>query len=647
MAGLKLHPWEPEETVGTLWHHFVTRGSAEPVHPDASVTLEAMRPRIGLMFRALGGNHGTEITPAAETGVMHRRSIWRRIGHAEEQATRPQFDGETLSLPPVVERFDDRTLNERLYLWYAAYAAFDTGLPEPDVDPLRFDIKRLACAHATTLRVLDACPGLRPLWSVLAAHTLATRRDATLPTDEVALEAVIRHLLGAGKPDSGPADRILAAILEGEAAAGLAAAPGYRTFEPVPLWPDRVAAPAPAASSRSRDDAGSGSTAAGTGQRKRAARHQSDQANRRDSLILHRFETILSWTDFLNLNRRIEDDDEANARKAAEDATEMAMTDIDQRPATKLTFDLDMAPHDVDRQALSGECMYPEWDYRRGVYHRDHVRVLASDAEMADPDSVRPRDREARRRLNQVRRQFEALRPRRMHVPRQVDGDEIDLDALVLSEVDFRTSGHGSDRIYMRSADQERDLSVATLIDTSRSTETAVGDRDVISIARESLLALGHGLAATGDSHAIYAFSSLRRDRVFVNRVKAFDETMGHGVEARIAALRPGFYTRLGAAIRHVSAELSKRASMRRLLLVVTDGKPNDLDHYEGRYGVEDTRRAVMEARRAGHAVFAIAIDRKAMSYIRHIFGQNGYAIVSHPEKLAASLPLIYRHLVT
>jgi nitric oxide reductase NorD protein len=117
-------------------------------------------------------------------------------------------------------------------------------------------------------------------------------------------------------------------------------------------------------------------------------------------------------------------------------------------------------------------------------------------------------------------------------------------------------------------------------------------------------------------------------------------------VRARIAALKPGFYTRLGAAIRHMSAVLAQRASRRRLILVLTDGKPNDLDHYEGRYGVEDTRKAIGEARRAGHAVFGITIDSKAQSYFPRIFGAGAFAIVSHSARLSAALPLLYRHVV-
>ena len=117
-------------------------------------------------------------------------------------------------------------------------------------------------------------------------------------------------------------------------------------------------------------------------------------------------------------------------------------------------------------------------------------------------------------------------------------------------------------------------------------------------------------------------------------------------VLARIAALRPGHYTRLGAAIRHASHRLAARARQRRLLLVITDGKPNDLDHYEGRYGLEDSAWAVREARRAGHAVFGITIDRKAQAYFPVLFGRNAFAILRHGEGLTAALPLIWRHIV-
>ena len=98
--------------------------------------------------------------------------------------------------------------------------------------------------------------------------------------------------------------------------------------------------------------------------------------------------------------------------------------------------------------------------------------------------------------------------------------------------------------------------------------------------------------------------------------------------------------------MRHASAALSARASRKRLLLVLTDGKPNDLDHYEGRYGIEDSRKAIRETRDAGHAVFGITVDSKAQSYFPRVFGANAYAIVAQPSALVGALPILYRHLV-
>ncbi|TXI01085.1 MAG: VWA domain-containing protein, partial [Pseudorhodobacter sp.] len=294
----------------------------------------------------------------------------------------------------------------------------------------------------------------------------------------------------------------------------------------------------------------------------------------------------------------------------------------------------------------------PEWDVRTATYLPAHARVLSSRlvASLATPPFRD--DPRAAARIRAVRRQFEALRPSRVSTPGHPDGDELDTDRAVRARVDFYASGEGTDRVWRQTRPEARDLAVSILLDVSRSTESAIPGhghegRSVIDIEREALAALAWGLDAVGDSFAIHAFSSLKRSRVFVQEAKGFDEQMSERIEQRIAALKPGHYTRLGAAIRHVSAGLAKQARKRRLLLVITDGKPNDLDHYEGRHGIEDSRMAVREARRAGHAVFGITVDRDGKSWFPRIFGQGGFAVIAHPEKLTQALPAIYRQLVT
>ena len=123
---------------------------------------------------------------------------------------------------------------------------------------------------------------------------------------------------------------------------------------------------------------------------------------------------------------------------------------------------------------------------------------------------------------------------------------------------------------------------------------------------------------------------------MFLTRAKSFDEPMSPAVTARIGGFRPGHYTRLGAAIRHASAMLAEEAAARRLLLVLTDGKPNDLDHYEGVHGIEDSRMAVREARALGQSVHGVVVDADGQDWFARIFGRGGFTLLPHPARLAA-----------
>jgi len=307
--------------------------------------------------------------------------------------------------------------------------------------------------------------------------------------------------------------------------------------------------------------------------RKDARREERDQANRTDSFINHRFETIMSGAESLNLNRMVDDDDQENAAKAAEDQDQLSLSQTLKRAATRLRLSLDLSPQDAEHERLAGTYVYPEWNRRSGAYMLAHARVLEAEAKPRLAYAPDPK------LVTRVKRQFAPLHPRGVMLPRQVDGDDLDLDAIVTSRTDIACGHEGSDRVWQSSRPMARDLSVAILMDCSHSTEAAIGDTSVIEVAREALSALAEGIDTAGDRLAIWGFSSLRRDRVFVHRCKTFEDPMSSAVTARIGGLTPGHYTRLGAAIRHVSAQLAEEGATRRLLLVLTDGKPNDLDH--------------------------------------------------------------------
>ncbi|MGJ5619868.1 nitric oxide reductase activation protein NorD [Sulfitobacter sp. MF3-043] len=619
---------EPEETVGNLWHDYAVGIGAQTCYPLEVASLASVRPSLAMMFRALGGAAGVEFSEAPCVVARHRRPPLRNLATERDKAFLPAFDGEKLRLPPYIDAFPDRALNRSAYFWLTAVAALcpaDVFEGPAPFGPAR-DIAMIRANATAAAHVHAQCPGLRESHAAMVAHILGARPDFSRPASERVVEQALRDHLATGAVPEMPEQ---------------ASTRSYLSFAPVPIWLDFKIATSGSSPDGVQDAPAAVPPAASTTTRKLGLRKDRDEANRKDSFILHRFESILSWVESMNLNRSIHDDDDENAQKAAEDQDNITLSKVDRRAATRLRLHLDLSPADADHERLAAKHTYPEWNHRARSYMPDHCRVLEVNAHPRSEDVFVP----DAKRIEEVRRQFEALRPRRIMQSRQIDGPELDLDALISAQVDLKATGRCDDRVFQASLQTQRDLSVAFLIDTSRSTESAMGDTCVIDVARDALAALAGGIDTVGDRLGIWGFSSLRRDRVFVTRCKGFDQPMNAATINNICALEPGHYTRLGAAVRHVSAQLATETAARKLLIVLTDGKPNDLDHYEGQHGIEDSHMAVSEARRLGQVVHGIVIDEDGQDWFARIFGRGGFHLLARPEKLTRVLPDIYRAL--
>jgi nitric oxide reductase NorD protein len=629
-----LHPldlMDPEEAVGNIWHDYATKLGAQPRFPEAAVKLSEVRGSLVLLFRALGGAASVELAEAPQVRSHHRQGVQRKLGNRGELMFLPSYDGERLCLPPSFDVFPEKKLNQAAYFWLVALAAMRPALPPAEGCGCIRDRAQIEAMAQVSDLAFRRCPGLRGAYQRMCSYLLATRPKLILPREEARLEQAILDQLNS--PDASPV-----ALPEQRQAPK-----SYLPYTPVPIWLT-LSPPQSGAKAEEEEEADNlpPAPAAATTNRKMAAREDRDEANRKDSLIIHRFESILSWVESMNLNRSIDNDEDENAQKAADDQDKIILSrHKDKKTATRLRLHLDLAPADAEHERLAGVFTYPEWDHRKRSYLQDHTRVLDSEADTDAPQTLTPDPRQ----LRAVRRQFEALHPRRVMRPRQIEGSELDLDALITARVDLQADGTSSDRIYQSLRQIDRDLSVCFLLDTSRSTEAAVGDSTVLDIARESLVALAGGIEASGDRLGIWGFSSLRRDRVFLKKCKGFDAPLSTEVTQRICGLTPCHYTRLGAAIRHATAQLEQESSARKLLLVLTDGKPNDLDHYEGIHGIEDSHMAVREARRMGHTVHGIVIDEDGQDWFARIFGPAGFTLLPDPTRLARALPQIYRSL--
>jgi nitric oxide reductase NorD protein len=380
------------------------------------------------------------------------------------------------------------------------------------------------------------------------------------------------------------------------------------------------------------------------GRRRRQA-ERAEMPHKDAGFIGIRMENILTWGEYVRVDRATdEEDDLERAKSAAEDMDRIAVARDRKAGGARLRFDLDLPAASEDDLVLADGERLPEWDWKQRRLLPDHCRIQEMLAAEAPPC---PLPEHLRRTARRLRDQFQALAPARTWLRGLPDGQAIDLDAYLRFATDRHAGVHGDpNHLYADMRSGARDLACLLLADLSLSTDTWVDDRGrVIDAIRDSLFLFGESLAATGDRFAMLGFSSRRRDPVRVHQIKTFAENYGAVIRGRIQAIKPGYYTRLGAGIRHAAQRLAREGASRRLLLILTDGKPNDLDRYEGRWGIEDTRHAVGEARRQGLEPFCVTIDPEGNDYLPHLFGTGGYVVIRHPAELPARLPLLYARL--
>ncbi len=289
-----------------------------------------------------------------------------------------------------------------------------------------------------------------------------------------------------------------------------------------------------------------------------------------------------------------------------------------------------------------GAFLYNEWDYERQNYRKNWAVLREHEISPVDDSFVRDTLVKYRGLTGHLRRTFEALRGEDKLLKKQPYGDNVDIDALVEAWADTTMGMELSDRLFTKMHKLERDIAVMFMVDMSGSTKGWINDAE-----REALVLLCESLETLGDRYAIYGFSGMTRKRCEVYRVKSIDEPYSDEVRGRIAGIRPRDYTRMGVTIRHLCYLLGQVEARTKLLITLSDGKPDDYDTYRGAYGIEDTRQALIEARRKGIHSFCITIDTEAKDYLPHMYGAVNYAVIDEVRKLPLKVSDIYRRLTT
>ncbi len=607
-----------EERVGEIWHNFITR-LADKNYPDAEVELVNIKKTIGIFFRALGGDGSLSVAQTDESEYTSERSFLKRIARSSEKCEFAWIDENSLRLPKVIDYFPTKALNKDLYLWLAALASISKQSDSWIVD----NQLRTQCA-------LVAFPGLKNLYQrLLTAHLEQRPELDKISKDEQKTENIILKALK--RPGS------------------VAALPKSKYMpRPVTLWlhpnpPNALQQIEPndlQDSDNQRTDQQKDATDIGKKQAKRV-----DSPDEVRGLITVRMENLFTWGEFANMDRSTDDDeDPENAKDVAKDLDELAIARNQRASKVQMKFDLDLPSEAMDDEILEEGVLLPEWDWKKQVLVQDKCQVVNMvSTEQQDthlPDHLKAT-------AKKLRNQFQAITPARTWHYGQSDGQEVDMEAYLKFKADLLAGQHdGKDNFYKELSSGARDLSCLLLADLSLSTDTWVNnDSRVIDVIQDSLYLFAESLNATGDRFGMYGFSSRKTNPIRIHTLKTFDEKYSGKIRSRIAQIKPGYYTRMGAGIRHAANLLKEQVATQQLLLILTDGKPNDLDMYEGRYGIEDTKQAILSARAMGLKVFCVTIDEKGNDYLPNLFGTNGYALVRKVTDLPKTLPLLYARL--
>ncbi|SFV79296.1 Rubisco activation protein CbbO [hydrothermal vent metagenome] len=300
------------------------------------------------------------------------------------------------------------------------------------------------------------------------------------------------------------------------------------------------------------------------------------------------------------------------------------------------------------KEPVSDPYHYHEWDYQIQLHRPDWATVYERRATKGDPEDIDNILLEHKPIAHRIRQIIDLLSPAGVQRQRGLeDGDEVDLNAAIDAMIAIRMGEQPNPRITMRNVLNTRDLSVVVLLDLSESTNEFVGDSDktILQLTREAATLVSTAIEGIGDPFALHGFASDGRHDVQYFRFKDFNQHFDDEAKSRLAGMKGGLSTRMGAALRHAGAHLHKQQEKRKLILLVTDGEPADIDETDPQHLRFDTKKAVEELYSTGVLTYCLTLDPHADAYVKRIFGENNYTVIENVERLPEQLPLLFASL--
>ncbi len=595
-----LHYWlEFEESMGKSWDKYLNR-KVHKFHEDARVNFEDLSKNLHIFHRLMGGEKAKELQITDKRYVETTRTLLEKISFLGKEFFLTWQDEESLYLPASFAYFATKEQNEMLYYWLVALGAqvkdvTNDNVVAKNLEAVAYLVKRY---RGFEIFYKEATLYLMQKYSQL--EFLKSLEDSSN-------EELIENY-------------------------------------PNPLWIYPPAITPKAANNT--DDAQEPLREEGKDKSEelhmKKQTNQIDDKHETDGFLAFLPESLMSIFEQVNVDRCEDDSFDEDALYHAEDLDEITIGQKQANLSSRIKMDLELLPDNTITYPLGKGHYVDEWDYQKNDYLINYARILPQVTLNVVPIELPQR---LRKTVKKIQGELDMLKLDRIKNDRLPYGDELNMDSWI-EYLSHQNKSMHHQNFYVTYEKKTRDMATLLLADISLSTEGGITqEMRIIDVIKDSLMVFSEALEKLEDKFAIYTFSSLQNKKVYFNIIKNFKDKYDTLIRGRIDSIKPQYYTRMGAAIREATKILDKQQSTNKLLLIISDGKPNDEDRYDGRYGIEDTKKALQEIKKKGITPFCITIDLDAKEYLSYLFGRNGYAIVRDGEKLPKVLTEVYINL--
>ena len=594
---------EFEETFGKVYSRFLSK-KVDYTFLEASVNFEDISKSLKIFYHLLGGKKAKELKITDKRFIQTSRTFLEKVADLGNIFYLTNQDENAIYLPKTLSFLPTQDENEMHYFWLVAMSTI--------VDDYQGNLLQKNFHASQTL--INRYSGLRKFYEK-ALHTLIKQNKKL---------AFVKSLNTKN-------------LLDAEFLNAL------DTY-PCPLW---IYPPLHTQNKYSDFDDEEAKREENQPQltqtlKMKKKSNKMDDKKETDGLLEFLPEAMMSIMETVNVDRSEDDSFDEDALYNAQDLDEITLGEKSANLSARIKMDLDLSLNSQEEYPLGKGHYHDEWDYTQRRYLKDYACIkpyLITNIEALELPL------HLKKMVKKIEKELDLMELDRIKNNRLPYGDEINLDTWIDYKGHQNKSAHHQ-KFYESFERNTRDMATLILADVSLSTEAGITQETrVIDIIKDGLIVFSEALERLRDNFAIYTFSSLKNTNVRYEIIKNFKEKYSAHTRGRIDAIKPGYYTRLGTAIREAADILNKQKSTNKLLLIISDGKPNDVDKYDGRYGIEDTKKAILEAKKLGITPYIITIDLESKDYLPYLFGKNGYAVVRESKKLPTLLPEIYMNL--